>query len=92
MDTVTNPTDTENTITQASTGIITDMVVGHLRIVRVVHRRALAKCRCGKVCEFSIEALQSGEATSCGCSANLKNTRRDEWSARLPNWKPERGR
>ena len=45
-----------------------DQTFGHWRVVRVVHRRALCKCRCGQVHEVSTESLTSGESTSCGCS------------------------
>jgi hypothetical protein len=31
-------------------------------------RRLVVKCRCGRVATVSLEALQSGASTSCGCA------------------------
>ena len=45
-----------------------DQKFGHWRVVCVTFRRALCRCRCGQVHEVSVDALTSGESTSCGCS------------------------
>ena len=66
-----------------------DTKIGDWRVLRVAHRRALCRCRCNQVHEVAIEALTSGESTSCGCSelSRPKNKNRDP---RLPDWRPQR--
>lgn len=68
--------------------IKTDDQVGHWRVLRLQHRRALCRCRCGTTSEVSLDALQDGTSTSCGCSTFNKTTQ----LFRLPDWRPERGR
>jgi hypothetical protein len=55
-------TDTEPTT------IAVDSVIGHWRVLRVAHRRALCRCRCNSVHEVAVAALESGASTSCGCA------------------------
>ena len=67
-----------------------DQTFGHWRVVRLAHRRALCRCRCGQVHEVAIESLTSGESTSCGCSEASRP--KNGQAFRLPSWLPERGR
>ncbi len=72
--------------------ITVDAKVGHWRVLKIVHRRALCRCRCNAVREVAVSALEDGSSLSCGCSAlSLKNNTRDR-VVRLPDWRPERGR
>ena len=75
---------------QTAPTITTDSKVGRWRVLRIAHRRALCRCRCGGTHEVSFAALQSGDSLSCGCSAlSLKNNTRDR-VVRLPDWRPGR--
>ena len=65
-----------------------DSQVGYWRILKIVHRRALCRCRCGRVCEVSTDALASGESTSCGCSATSRP--KSSQAFQLPDWRPQR--
>jgi hypothetical protein len=65
---------------------------GHLRVIGAVGRRGLlARCDCGTVRQFAIEALQSGEVASCG-ECLTSPPRREPERARRPlvDWRPKR--
>ncbi len=71
-----------------------DQTFGHWRVVRLSHRRALCRCRCGQVHEVSVDALTSGESTSCGCSTPsvqklrvVREAKAEEKRRRDTNWR-----
>jgi hypothetical protein len=61
-----------------------------------LRRRVIIRCRCGKVATVSLEALESGASTSCGCAPltveqekRLRDARETrERQGDLKNWKP----
>jgi hypothetical protein len=74
-----------------TTIIKTDDKVGHWRVLRVVHRRALCQCRCGVTHEVSVDVLASGESTSCGCSPLSKPKNKNNVRPfAVPDWRPQR--
>jgi hypothetical protein len=83
-----------------TTGIEVDATFGHWRVLRVAHRRALCRCRCGQVHEVAIAALQDGTSTSCGCSTppmqklhDLREERHERERKKIfAHWQPGRGR
>ena len=66
-----------------------DAKIGDWRVLRIVHRRALCKCRCNSVHEVSIDALASGQSVSCGCSPLSKNKNQSQ-PRLIPDWRPQR--
>jgi hypothetical protein len=74
------------------TSITVDMKVGHWRVLRVVHRRALCRCDCGSVREVAIAALEDKSSLSCGCSALSRPKDQKARPRLVPDWRPERGR
>jgi hypothetical protein len=67
--------------------LATDMKIGRLRILTIAYRTALVRCDCTNVRTVSLDSLERGESTSCGCSPPPRAK-----IFRLPSWKPERGR
>jgi len=66
-----------------------DDKVGAWRVLSIAYRRALCRCKCGTVCEVSLDALGDGTSVSCGCAATRP---RNISRLRIPDWRPERGR
>jgi hypothetical protein len=70
--------------------IVSDQTFGHWRVLRIAHRRALCRCRCGRVHEVSVAALEDGSSVSCGCSRPPRQATVKRFQH--PGWRPERGR
>jgi hypothetical protein len=63
-----------------------------------MRRRLVVRCTCGKTATVSLDVLESGESTSCGCApltAEQKDRRRAEHEQQdrqrdQRKWKPDR--
>jgi hypothetical protein len=69
---------------------------GHWELLAVANRRALCRCRCGSVHAVSLDALESGSTSSCGCmpiTTQQKRNISDQQKLRrateiFTSWKP----
>jgi hypothetical protein len=75
----------------APTTITPSQTVGHWQIISVAGRKALCRCRCGKINEVSVASLEDNSSVSCGCSplSQPKNNPKQK-PLRIPDWRPQR--
>jgi len=80
--------------------IVPGQKIGHWHILAVDGRSATCVCRCKQVRVVSVEVLEGGASTSCGCRPlqdnQVKNLRAEQRRRSIDrdylDWKPQRGR
>jgi hypothetical protein len=71
---------------------------GHWELLSVANKRALCRCRCGSVHEVSLDALEDGSTSSCGCRPFTTQQKRNVFDQEklrratkiFTKWKPVR--
>ena len=71
---------------------------GHWELLSVANKRALCRCRCGSVHAVSLDALEDGSTSSCGCRPFTTQQKRNVFDQEklrratkiFTNWKPAR--
>jgi hypothetical protein len=80
------------------TDVFPGVMIGHWLVLGVNGHRAGCRCRCGVIREVSVDALASGQSTSCGCAppsadqiAETRKAKADQERRQIMrNWRPSK--